>query len=645
MTHSAADPMQQDPMRYLRSFAITMMLVFGIAACGGGGGGGGGGTPAPTAVAVITAQPTDRSVMAGSTATFNVVATGATGYQWQHSTDGGANFTNVSGATAASYTTPATFLTDSGRKYRVVVSGAGNSVTSSAVKLTVTSAVVAPGISVQPTDTRVTAPDTASFSVTATGTSISYQWQLCMDTSVTCLTWSNIPGATSATYSTSATDTTMSGRRYRVGVSNSLGTLQSASVTLLVDPTPDIPAITSQPGDVTVVVGSTASFTVAFAGVPTPTPNWFYSDDGSNWFDLPYSGATYTTGPTSLSDNGRQFFATVANAAGTATSNTVTLTVNDVAVAPSFTTQPAAVSITEGQDAQFTVAVSGTPTPALQWEFSIDNGANWSNINGATSTVLNVAGAALADNANQYRAVASNGAGSATSVSALLSVAASIVITTSSLPDGVNGNPYTATLASSGGTGTHTWTIISGPLPVGLNLDSATGVISGTPQVPVSLTATTFPIVIQVDDSSNPILSAQKSLSILINNPFGALAVANAPANTLEAIFCPQSDFPPSPPPGQVTVTWQDPGVAPDFESIAVVFDSVSGVVDSVDFTLSTSPQRTWSCDSSILTTVPDCSGVTVNIVNMNGTVSFTNTVLEENATSNQITLDGLLTY
>ena len=38
----------------------------------------------PTAAA-ITAQPTDQSVVVGTTATFDVVATATTGYQWQRS--------------------------------------------------------------------------------------------------------------------------------------------------------------------------------------------------------------------------------------------------------------------------------------------------------------------------------------------------------------------------------------------------------------------------------------------------------------------------------------------------------------------------------------------------------------------------------
>ena len=83
---------------------------------------------------VITTQPTDQAVAPPATATFTVVATdpGTITYQWQK------NGTAIPGATAASYTTPATTSTDGGSLFRVVVSNAaGASVTSNAATLRV----------------------------------------------------------------------------------------------------------------------------------------------------------------------------------------------------------------------------------------------------------------------------------------------------------------------------------------------------------------------------------------------------------------------------------------------------------------------------------------------------------------------------
>ena len=103
-------------------------------------------------------------------------------------------------------------------------------------------------------------------------------------------------------------------------------------------------------------------------------------------------------------------------------------TLVDVAVPPPFTTQPLSITITEGQNAQFTVATSGTPAPTLQWQLSTDNGANWSNIAGEVNNVFNVVAATLASNGWQYRVVATFITGPVTSNAATLTVNPTIII-------------------------------------------------------------------------------------------------------------------------------------------------------------------------------------------------------------------------
>lgn len=103
---------------------------------GGDGGSGGGSGGDAGAELAITSQPADRSVEEGATAAFSVVASDATGYQWQRRPAGG-SFGNVSGATSATYTTPVTTLADDGTQFRVIVTGVGNELTSSAATLTV----------------------------------------------------------------------------------------------------------------------------------------------------------------------------------------------------------------------------------------------------------------------------------------------------------------------------------------------------------------------------------------------------------------------------------------------------------------------------------------------------------------------------
>lgn len=86
------------------------------------------------AAPTITSQPADASVTAGLSATFSVSTTGSPlpTYQWRR------NGVAINGATAASYTTPALAVADSGATYSVVVSNSQGSVTSREATLTVT---------------------------------------------------------------------------------------------------------------------------------------------------------------------------------------------------------------------------------------------------------------------------------------------------------------------------------------------------------------------------------------------------------------------------------------------------------------------------------------------------------------------------
>lgn len=82
------------------------------------------------ALPVITQQPTNQEITEGGTLTLNVVATGATGYQWKKGEE------NIPDATAATYTKESATTADAG-SYTCVVTGAGGSVTSSAATVTV----------------------------------------------------------------------------------------------------------------------------------------------------------------------------------------------------------------------------------------------------------------------------------------------------------------------------------------------------------------------------------------------------------------------------------------------------------------------------------------------------------------------------
>jgi len=182
----------------------------------------------------ITTQPASLSVAPGQTATFSVTAGGSAplAYQWQK------NSVNISGATLATYTTPATTSADSGEQYRVIVSNAAGSATSNAAALTVTSSSTsAPVITTQPTNETVTAGQVATFRVTATGSPApSYQWKK---------NGSNIAGAISQNYATPATVAGDNGASFDVVVSNSAGSVTSHFATLTVNGATTPPVLSS----------------------------------------------------------------------------------------------------------------------------------------------------------------------------------------------------------------------------------------------------------------------------------------------------------------------------------------------------------------------------------------------------------------
>ena len=431
----------------------------------------------------ITTQPVNQTVTAGQTASFSVVATGTApvSYQWNK------NGTAISGATSSTYTTPATTSSDSGAQFTVVVSNSAGSVTSTAATLTVNAAAVAPAITTQPVNQVVTVGQTATFTLTATGTApLSYQWQK---------NGANIAGATASSYTTAATAIADSGSKFDVVVGNSAGSITSNVVTLTVNPTPVAPAISTQPANQTVTAGQTATFAVVATGAVPLSYQW-------NKNGTAISGATsstYTTPATTSSDNRAQFIVVVSNSAGSVTSTAATLTVNAAAVAPAITTQPVSESVAAGQTAAFTVVATGTAPLAYQWQ---KNGAS---VAGATSSSYTTPATSPADSGSQFDVVVSNSAGSVTSSSATLSVN-SFAISTTSLPTGTVGQAYSAQLNATGGTAPYTWTITSGSLPAGLTLSSS-GAISGTPT-----TVGTGSLTVRVTDAS--LLTAQQSLSI-----------------------------------------------------------------------------------------------------------------------------------
>jgi subtilisin-like proprotein convertase family protein len=191
--------------------------------------------------------------------------------------------------------------------------------------------------------------------------------------------------------------------------------------------------------------------------------------------------------------------------------------------APVITTQPANQTVPAGQTATFTAAASGTPTPTVQWEISTDGGTTWSNISGATSTTLTLTNVTTTMSGNEYEAVFTNSAGSATTNAAILTVTTTAPVitiqpTSQTVTAGANvsftaaasGNPTPTVqweVSTDGGT---TWNAISGATSTTLTLNNVQTSQSGNEYEAIFTnstgSATTTAAILTVKPSSGPIV-------------------------------------------------------------------------------------------------------------------------------------------
>lgn len=403
----------------------TLLLVFTAMTTGCGVGSDDPSAQPTVAAAVATniiTQPVDQTVTAGNPARFNVVTTGTSlSYQWQISANGGADWTDIPGAVAAIYTVQVTPFELNGYKFRVVVTGTAGRVTSSAATLSLGTAVVAPAISIQAAPVSITAGGDAVFTVTATGTALTYQWQLSLDN----ITWSNIAGATASTLRLISMLVADSGKRYRVVIGNSAGSITSNSVVLTVAPAPSGPLISAQPAARSVVVPQAVNFSVTATANPSPTYQWQVSTNGGVSFSdiANAASSSYTLPATTITDNGKLFRVRIANSVGSLFSASVRLDVTASQAAPTFTLGPENQAVVEGASASISSAAIGSPTPVYQWQSAAPGSEVFANVNGATSANLSTPPAAAADNCKRFRVLVSN------TVSSLLSAPAYLTVT------------------------------------------------------------------------------------------------------------------------------------------------------------------------------------------------------------------------
>lgn len=292
-----------------------------------------------------------------------------------------------------------------------------------------------------------------------------------------------------------------------------------------------LPAIVNAPRSLLLRTGQTANLSATASGLPAPTLQWQTRPANSSeaWSDVVTgSGATtgnYITAPLTLGDNGAQYRVVATNSLGSVESAAVTVSVSDLDVAPTITTQPGSLSVTAGSDAVFAIAATGTEALSYQWRF------NGTAIAGANSAVLRLDAVNNA-NAGSYSVTVSNDAGAADSNAAVLTVSpgtpAVVAPTIVTQPSAVTANVGNTATFAVGVDG-------SGPFTFqwrkdGANIPGATSAVLTFNSVAL-LNAGTYSVV--VSNSAGAIVSNNTTLDVAPASGAAAPTITSQPATLI----------------------------------------------------------------------------------------------------------------
>jgi hypothetical protein len=284
---------------------------------------------------VVLSEPEDATVPIGGTNTFSVRASGKGTLSYQWFFDG----MEIPGATRNTYTVTNAQPTNAGT-YEVTISNGSQSVDSDPATLTVTDAPIILG---GPTNIVAATNSTTNFSITVTGRlPMAYQW-LFNGTNAPngagALDTNTVSGSGPYTISYFITNVQPSNAgTYSIRVTNIEGSATSSNATLSLS---SAPVITSQPTNMTVNAGASATFSVTATGSPPLTYQWYYQVND------PITGATnssYTVTNAQIIANAGTYDVVVGNSFGSVTSSNATLTVNNQSSLLSSIAQPPVVT-------------------------------------------------------------------------------------------------------------------------------------------------------------------------------------------------------------------------------------------------------------------------------------------------------------
>ena len=308
------------------------------------------------------------------------------------------------------------------------------SISDTLTRILQTVACIPVSITTQPANANACSGSNVTISVTATGTTPVYQWQVNTGSGFV-----NVPvsalysGGTSNTLTITGVTAGMTGYQYRCVLSNACtAPFNSNAATLSVVVTA---TLNSQPTSTSTCTGTTTTFSVL---APGATSYQWQVNTGSGFVDVtntaPYSGATTATltitGVTAGLNN-NQYRCVIGSCPTAITSNAATLTVFSFVA---ITTQPPATSsVCQNGTISFNVVATGTIT-GYQWQLSTDGGTTFNNISGATTATLALTNVSLTQNANRYRCVVTGNCNTMNSSNVLLTVNPTPSFTVGTIP-------------------------------------------------------------------------------------------------------------------------------------------------------------------------------------------------------------------
>jgi PKD repeat protein len=337
-----------------------------------------------------------------------------------------------------------------------------------------------PAITINPVNRVTCEYGMITFSVTATGSDLAYQWYVDKNDGLgfTALTDAGIYyGANAATLNLFGTTRDMDGYVYRVIVSGCGETVTSGYAVLTVNTAPEIMI---QPKDSVICSGEGAAFHISARGAGL-TFRWQVNrGTGAGFVDVENDGINFSGAADSTliltgvpaNFNNYIFRVILRGTCGSAIySNFVVLRVTPP---PAVTRQPEDKAVCDGAGPVYFLVYGSGMIDSLRWQVKVGGEGAWTDIydnaiyGGTSSQQLSMMGIPLAYNGNQYRLALKASCATVYTDSATLTVNSNPVVTFT--PDPVNACadvPQTITPVISGGSGIwnqHTWTGDVGPL-------------------------------------------------------------------------------------------------------------------------------------------------------------------------------------